>query len=80
MLHSVCSVVLSDFGVYFNDFMPMMKEILSNVNSASMQDRKLRAKAIDTIGSIIIAVSDCEDKAPYTAGVMEITDLLAKLL
>lgn len=24
VLHSVCSVVLSDFGIYFNDFMPMM--------------------------------------------------------
>jgi hypothetical protein len=24
VLHSVCSVVLSDFGIYFNDFIPMM--------------------------------------------------------
>lgn len=38
-----------------------------------MHDLKLRAKAIDTIGSIIIAVSDCEDKEPYSAGVKEIT-------
>lgn len=45
-----------------------------------MNDLKLRAKAIDTIGSIIIAVSDCEDKEPYTAGVREITQQLAVAL
>ena len=73
VLHSVCSVILDDFGVYFNDFMPMMSQILSNVGNVTMSDKKLRAKAIDTIGSIIIAVSDCEDKTPYTQGVHEIT-------
>ena len=65
VLHSVCSVVLSGFGIYFNDFMPMMKEILLNIGSSTMQDKKLRAKTIETIGSIIIAVSDCDDKTPF---------------
>ena len=73
VLHSVCNVILDDFGVYFNDFMPMMSEILCNVGNITMSDKKLRAKAIDTIGSIIIAVSDCEDKTPFTQGVHQIT-------
>lgn len=60
--------------------MPMMKEILINVGNESMSDKKLRAKAIDTIGSIIIAVSDCDDKDPYNAGVHEITQVLANFL
>ena len=80
VLHSVCSVILSDFGQYFNDFMPMMKEILMNVGNETMQDTKLRAKAIDTIGSIFIAVSDCDDKSPFTAGVHEVTQVLATFL
>jgi hypothetical protein len=36
-----------------------MVEILTHVASDSMPNKKLRAKTIDTIGSIIIAVSDC---------------------
>lgn len=28
VLHSVCSVILADFGIYYNDFMPLMTEIL----------------------------------------------------
>lgn len=80
MLHSVCSVVLGGFGIYFNDFLPMMNEILANVGSATMQDKKLRAKTIDTIGSMIIAVSDCDDKSPFEPGIHRITQTLAQQL
>jgi len=34
-----------------------------------MEDKKLRAKTIDTIGSIIIAVSDCDDKDAFKESV-----------
>jgi hypothetical protein len=40
--------------------MPLMMQILQNVGNVEMQDKKLRAKTIDTVGSIIIAVSDCD--------------------
>ena len=63
-------MILSDFGAYFNDFMPLMTEILQNVGTENMQDKKLRAKTIDTIGSIIIAVSDCEDKDKFKGSVI----------
>ena len=77
VLHSVCSVILSDFGVYYNDFMPLMTEILQNVGSETMEDKKLRAKTIDTMGSIIIAVSDCDNKDVFKGSVIEVTSYLA---
>ena len=80
VLHSVCSVILSDFGVYYNDFMPLMTEILQNVGSETMEDKKLRAKTIDTMGSIIIAVSDCDNKDVFKGSVIEVTSYLAQML
>jgi len=76
----MCSVMLADFGQFFNDFMPMMKEILSVVGNSTMEDKKLRAKTIESIGAIICAVAECEDKVPYAAGVKEITENLAQFL
>lgn len=75
LLHSMCQVLLEDFAPFFSDFMPMMMEILQTV-----QDKKFRAKAIDTIGAIIIAVADCKDKTPFAASVKQITETLAQAL
>ena len=80
VLDSLCQVMLTDFGAYFKDFMPMMIEILQNVGTTNISEKKLRDKTIDTIGSIIIAVSDCEEKINFQQGVCEITEFLAKAL
>jgi len=80
VLHSICSVILSDFGVYYNDFMPLMTDILQNVGLETMDDKKLRAKTIDCMGSIIIAVSDCDDKDVFKASVTQVTAFLAQTL
>ena len=53
--------------------MPMLSSILQNVGTATMQDKKLRAKTIDTMGSAIIAVSDCLDKTSFKGPVIELT-------
>lgn len=45
-----------------------------------MDAKKLRAKAIQTIGSIITSVSENEDKEPFKANVVEITQHLATTL
>jgi len=45
-----------------------------------MEGKKLRAKAVETIGSIIISVSEAEDKEPFKANVLEITQHLATTL
>lgn len=45
-----------------------------------MEAKKLRARAIQTIGLIITSVSDNEDKEPFKANVLEITQHLAQTL
>ena len=45
-----------------------------------MEAKKLRAKAIQTIGSIITSVADNEDKEPFKANVLDITNHLASTL
>ena len=76
----MCNVLLADFGQFFGDFMPMMCQILSQADCSQLEGKKLRAKAIETIGSIIIAVADCSDKTPYAAGVKEVTERLSQTL
>jgi len=74
LIHSICNVMLEDFGQYFNDFMPYMKDILTNVGQNTMAEKKLRAKAIETMGAIMIAVADCKDKTPYFEGIKDATN------
>ena len=45
-----------------------------------MEAKKLRARAIQTIGSIITSISDNEDKEPFRAHVLEITQHLSQTL
>jgi hypothetical protein len=45
-----------------------------------MEGKKLRARTIETIGSIIISITDVEDKEPFKANVLEITWHLATTL
>ena len=72
--------MLEDFGQYFNDFMPYMKDILTNVGQNTMAEKKLRAKAIETMGAIMIAVADCKDKTPYFEGIKDATNMIAQVL
>ena len=44
------------------------------------EGKKLRARAIETIGSIITSISSAEDKEPFKANVMEITQHLATVV
>lgn len=60
--------------------MPLMQEILQNVGMTTMAEKSLRAKAIDTIGSMIIAITDCEEKDTFKASVLQIAEYLAKLI
>ncbi len=45
-----------------------------------MEDKKLRAKTIDCMGSIIIAVSDCDNKEIFKDSVTQVTAFLAQTL
>ena len=45
-----------------------------------MSEKQLRAKAIDSIGSIIIAVTDSDQKDEFKASVSSIAEYLSKLI
>lgn len=75
LLSTVASVIQGDFGTYYNDFMPLMTEILVNVKGETTEQKKLRAKAIETMGAMIDAVAG--DDETFKASVLEITKHLA---
>jgi len=80
LLSSVAQVLLEEFSVYYNDFIPLMQEILEKVGQTTMSEKQLRAKAIDSIGSIIIAVTDSDQKDEFKASVSSIAEYLSKLI
>jgi hypothetical protein len=45
-----------------------------------MAEKQLRSKAIDAIGSIIIAVTDSEQRDDFKASVLSVTEYLSKLI
>ena len=53
----IAEVIEADFAPFYNKIMPLMTEVLTNVPMETMSQKKLRAKAIETIGSMIIAVA-----------------------
>lgn len=66
---TVADIIESNFAAYYGEFMPMMTEILTNVDQSDMNNKKLRAKAIETIGSIIASVAESEQKESFAQGV-----------
>jgi len=57
-----------------------MFEILERVEASSMENKKLRSRAIETIGVIIGSVIDCEDAANFKESVQKITHALSAAL
>ena len=45
-----------------------------------MEGKKLRARTIETIGSVIISITNAVDKEPFKANVLEITQHLTTTL
>ena len=77
LIGTISDVIQEDFQQYFSTFIPIMVNLLTSTPADSMEAKKLRAKAITTIGSIITSISDSEDKEPFKANVLEITQHLA---
>lgn len=80
LISTIASVIETDFADYYNNFMPLMTEVLTKVPQETMAQKKLRAKAIETIGGMIIAVSQSEQADSFEAGVIEVTTFLAQIL
>ena len=72
LIGTIADVIREDFQQYFNDFIPMLTQLLTTVQPTTMEAKKFRAKVIETIGSIIISVTDAE-KEPFKPSVLEIT-------
>jgi len=80
LIGTISDVIQEDFKQYFATFIPIMVNLLTTVSANSMEAKNLRAKAISTIGSIVTSVSSSEDKEPFKANVLEITQHLATTL
>jgi hypothetical protein len=82
LISTVAEVVGEDFSQYFNDFVTPLKigVGIPQPTENSVEDKNLSARMIMTLGSIIRAVSESEDKSPFTPTVLEITTHLTQLL
>ena len=74
---TIAEVIESDFAPFYNDFVPMMLEILQKVDSSSDNNKRLRARAIETTGVIVGSVTDCDQSADLKESVQQITQFLA---
>lgn len=74
---TIAEVIESDFAPFYNDFVPMMLEILQKVEASSDDNKRLRARAIETTGVIVGAVTECEESAALKESVQQITQFLA---
>lgn len=68
--------------MHFNSFVQMLVEILQNVQADTLGKKTLRARAIETIGSIVGAVTECEpeEKDSFKGAVLEISNHLSSNL
>lgn len=80
LIGTIADVIAEDFQQYFGTYVPILIDLLTNVNGDSMEAKKLRAKAIQAIGSIITSVTECENKESFKANVVEISSHLSTTL
>jgi len=77
LLNVSASLIEEQFSKYFKSFLPLMYEILDNVESTTVSQMNLRARTIESIGFMISAVS--EDKQ-FVDTVKQVTEKLFVLL
>jgi hypothetical protein len=78
LISCLASIIDKDFAKYYNDFMPMMLEILTVVGNQNMAQKNLRARTIEAMGYMIEAVA--EEKEAFVKNVTSITVTLIELL
>lgn len=77
LLNVSATVVEDQFAKYFNGFMPLMIEILDNVEGKTMSQMNLRARTFESIGFMISAVADNKE---FLQTVQQVTEKLFGLL
>lgn len=73
-LINVSASLLEDhFSKYFNCFLPLMIKILQKVEGTTTQQKNLRARTFESIGTLIAAVSEEKE---FSDSVKEVTEKL----
>ena len=58
LLSLVAAIIESEFAKYYNEFMPLLMSILTNVGMETLSQKSLRAKTIEAMGFMIEAVAE----------------------
>lgn len=77
LLSVVAELIQGQFAKFYNNLMPMMMQILTNVAMTNMSQMSLRAKTIEAMGFMISAVS--EERETFKQNVVEIATFLVQL-
>ena len=75
LLNSTAGLIEEEFGKYFCQIMPLLREILDNVEGQTPEQMRLRAGTIESMGVLIASISDS-----YTPGVVPETEDGKKIL
>jgi len=77
LLNVSATLIEDHFAKYFAKFMPLMVEILDNVEGKTIQQMNLRARTIESMGFMISAVSDNQE---FMGSVQAVTEKLFGIL
>lgn len=77
LINVSATIIEEKFGKYFGQFMPLMTEILQNVDSKTPEKMQLRARTIETIGYMITAIEGDEQ---FRQTVQQVTETLFGIL
>lgn len=77
LLNVSAGLIESEFAAYFDSFMPLMVKILTGVAAETPAQRNLRARCIESMGTMIAAVAEEQRFKPT---VQEVTEKLFSML
>jgi len=77
LLNVAATLIEEHFATYFTKFLPLMIEILDNVEGKTIQQMNLRARTIESIGFMVAAVSENNE---FMGAVQQVTEKLFGIL
>lgn len=77
LLNAAAYLIEGSFAKYFNGFMPLLREIVGTVESKTQEQMQLRARAMESMGVLIVSVAENQE---FLGTVQEVTQSLFGLL
>ena len=77
LLNASAYLIEDHFANYFNDFMPLLREILEKVEGSTPEQMQLRARTIESMGVLIVSITE---KREFLGTVQDVTAALFALL